>query len=776
MSKWFFSKLAFVFLLVSLVFVPLTSLVAQAEVDLVKGTESLEVSESVFSPEYKQYLLDLEKGDTAKYGDVIPMPIKPQLPLQMARAYSLLSTKYDPRTTYMTSVKDQGSDGPCWAFASIGNVETLVSFTEGQKNSYSEEHMRYYISNQLADKSKGYINRDPDSGGNFILAASYLTNWVGPVASADAPYNPNPGGTWSPEKMSAPTRLNVTGTKAIASDVQSIKGAILSYGSVYAEMNVASATNYYNSSKYGFYRDRDEGVNHAILLCGWDDDFPIESFGTVKPTQKGAFLVKDSAGTNQRDKGYFWISYADKGLMSQGSNGFFAVTDYQQTDGKEILSYDLLPLANYLPVYAAANVYDLTSWYQDNASISDVMIYSGSVGSDFEIFIVPANSNGAPPAMNTLTTPVAKGKLTYEGYVTVTLPTPYTISSPGNYAIIVKQTDANGSNNPSPFRIEYKYDHDEAVINPGESWHYYGGIWNDNVNINEKCGNFCIRPILQPGTPVTSISLNKQTLSLAIGGQEKLTATALPANASNSKVIWSSSNPEIAMVDTTGKVTGVATGTATVTAKAGDRTVSANVEVLSGEHYGMIKEVFPDPMLASYIALQLNLSVDDLFTVEDARRITKVKLDTMYRGFDMVSLEGMEYLTNLEYFLIWEFAGVITEIDVSSFHKLEYLYICDPIKNIDLSNNPKLKELIIGSDHTLTSLDLSNNPELELLEVSYYKSKNIDLSNNLELRFLCLRESSLDEVLDLSKHIKLEQINIDSRISVILPDHLLDRP
>lgn len=70
--------------------------------------------------------------------------------------------------------------------------------------------------------------------------------------------------------------------------------------------------------------------------------------------------------------------------------------------------------------------------------------------------------------------------------------------------------------------------------------------------------------------PVTSIALNKSTLTLSIGDSETLTVTFSPANASNKQLTWISSAPEVASVDLSGKVTGVSAGPATITATSVD--------------------------------------------------------------------------------------------------------------------------------------------------------------------------------------------------------------
>lgn len=80
---------------------------------------------------------------------------------------------------------------------------------------------------------------------------------------------------------------------------------------------------------------------------------------------------------------------------------------------------------------------------------------------------------------------------------------------------------------------------------------------------------------------VSGISLNKTSLSLVSTKTEKLIATVLPNNASNKKVIWTSSNSSVASVDASGLVTAKSEGTATITATTedGKHTSSCKVSV-----------------------------------------------------------------------------------------------------------------------------------------------------------------------------------------------------
>ena len=79
-------------------------------------------------------------------------------------------------------------------------------------------------------------------------------------------------------------------------------------------------------------------------------------------------------------------------------------------------------------------------------------------------------------------------------------------------------------------------------------------------------------------TPVTSLTLDRTTLTMTEGDTQTLTATVKPDDATDKTVTWTSSNTSVATVDG-GKVTAVAPGTATITAKAGDKTTTCAVTV-----------------------------------------------------------------------------------------------------------------------------------------------------------------------------------------------------
>lgn len=78
--------------------------------------------------------------------------------------------------------------------------------------------------------------------------------------------------------------------------------------------------------------------------------------------------------------------------------------------------------------------------------------------------------------------------------------------------------------------------------------------------------------------PVTSISIDKASLSMKVGETENLTATVYPVQASGNAINWTSSDEAVATV-TDGKVTALKAGEATITAQCGGKTAECHIAV-----------------------------------------------------------------------------------------------------------------------------------------------------------------------------------------------------
>lgn len=85
-----------------------------------------------------------------------------------------------------------------------------------------------------------------------------------------------------------------------------------------------------------------------------------------------------------------------------------------------------------------------------------------------------------------------------------------------------------------------------------------------------------------PDTPITnveSVTLDKEQLTLTEGDSYTLIATIAPENADNKEVEWTTSTPEVASVNSEGKVTALAAGTTTITVTTTDGSKTDTCEV-----------------------------------------------------------------------------------------------------------------------------------------------------------------------------------------------------
>jgi uncharacterized repeat protein (TIGR02543 family) len=107
------------------------------------------------------------------------------------------------------------------------------------------------------------------------------------------------------------------------------------------------------------------------------------------------------------------------------------------------------------------------------------------------------------------------------------------------------------------------------------------------VDGSNKTAN-CAITVTNEEIAVTGVSINKTSISLAIGKTETLIPTVTPTNATNKNVTWSSDKTSVATVGVeTGIVTAIGAGTATITVTTADGsykatcTVTVNTAVIS---------------------------------------------------------------------------------------------------------------------------------------------------------------------------------------------------
>ncbi|WP_458405919.1 lectin like domain-containing protein [Methanobrevibacter sp.] len=247
-----------------------------------------------------------------------------------------LPSKYDLRDYgWVTSVKDQGGSGSCWAFTTIAAMESYLLKYENVSYDFSENNMKnlmgYY----------GLNGTDWPDGGNYYMALAYLLRWSGPIDEALDPFDDTSHSSKSNLNLSkhvqdvlfVPVRLNYL-------DIDQIKAALMKYGALYTSINADSSFQY----NPDYYLDIISISNHAITIIGWDDNYSADNFA-VRPPGDGAFIIKNSWGTDHGYDGYWYISYYDKSFAGYGLDTIsaMAISNMENvTNYKTIYQYDIL--------------------------------------------------------------------------------------------------------------------------------------------------------------------------------------------------------------------------------------------------------------------------------------------------------------------------------------------------------------------------------------------------------------------------------------------------
>ncbi len=302
--------------------------------------------------------------------------------------------KYDSRDFgYVTSVKNQEPYGACWAFAYCSAAETsliMQGFEKKNTVDLSEGHLAWFTghtkSDILCDADEDTLSvKDPfDFGGNSFIADATLARGSGFAKEKDFPYSDEKAksGYSTSSKYKCNYQL-VSSETSYDTSVNNVKKAILESGSVTA-CYCADVNRYYKNSKNGYcyYCPSYYESNHMVTIVGWDDNFSADNF-SVKPEGNGAWIVKNSWGTDWGTNGYFYLSFYDMTfdeftqirVVPAGSydeiyqyDGVYC-SDILPCENKEAYMANIFPARKNAVISAASILLNAPCWYKAQISL-----------------------------------------------------------------------------------------------------------------------------------------------------------------------------------------------------------------------------------------------------------------------------------------------------------------------------------------------------------------------------------------------------------------------
>jgi len=229
----------------------------------------------------------------------------------------------DGSTAAVTSVKDQGTVGSCWAFSTIGNIEGQWALSGKGLTDLSPEF--------LVDCDGSHDDQHADCsvfGGWPYLAYGFVIGAGGVPTEAADPYCSGTGDCYpcmnGPISLCGPPPPNCNKTiteqcayqvpsasisdwSAVSTDEDEIAAALVAQGPLSVLLD-ASQLQYYKGGVWDGHLDsvspalgcKPSNLDHAVLLVGYGVD---STTGTDVPF----WTVKNSWGTNWGEEGYFRI-------------------------------------------------------------------------------------------------------------------------------------------------------------------------------------------------------------------------------------------------------------------------------------------------------------------------------------------------------------------------------------------------------------------------------------------------------------------------------------
>ena len=360
---------------------------------------------------------------------------------------------YDSRKYgYITSVKNQHPFGTCWAFGMASLLESSL-LAQGKGNyDLSEEHLSYFFSNRQNDPlgntpydQNGVAGDYHKIGGNDYLAALFLSTWSGMTTEEDVPLPTDDTHTQDlseviPDMKAYNSVVHLKNASFSDYSQERMKEMITRDQAVSIMFDMS--TSYYNPDTGAYcYPVRDNPVryiNHIVTVVGWDDNYSKVNFKTSsKVAQDGAWIVKNSWGTDWGEDGYFYLSYQDQNISNLVTAEAVAVNDEKYPNNYFYDGSSAISKAGIKTGQSVAAVFEAKAAPEKDEALGEVNVVTMS---DDAVYRIQVYTNLADPSDPFSGTPAYSAPVTYtQDFAGVqTVEVPEVVLMPGSsYAVVL---------------------------------------------------------------------------------------------------------------------------------------------------------------------------------------------------------------------------------------------------------------------------------------------------------------------------------------------------
>ena len=548
---------------------------------------------------------------------IVPLAVIPaQVPSGKRKAIKRLPSSYDSRLQgCLTAVKNQGDSAICWAYSASACAEASAILKGMEKEpDYSERHLAWYFSRPVyqttgvcgADATY-YISMADDymhAGGNNRYTTFALANWIGLAGQTDYPDDE----TWidwdnaGADIHAVDDLVHLENAAWISmTDVEYIKQKIMSEGCV-ASSYYYKKGSYYNAETHAYYNNFITSTNHAINLVGWDDSYPAENF-LIEPECDGAWLVRNSWGTDFGEEGYFWISYCDSAISSP-SNTAFAFDFRSAENFDNLYYYDGSCGTRTRTVHnggSFANVFTAcgNSGYRDEC-IEAVGVAFPEAGLSYEVYLYTDLQNADDPTSGILASSVISGVTETSGYQTLRLDNPVNISYGASFSVVVR---LYGMGPQASLFVDRTYENSNWIgfLNETQKGQSFvedeAGGWVDlhtegsTARIKAFTGNLStvsVKELTCPDAADGRIILKRGTSMIPAVNAVLSCGVVIEQEASDFR--WTSSDPSIVSVSASGEIIALHPGQTILTLQSEPETGAVPVLKIPIEVYGELTD------------------------------------------------------------------------------------------------------------------------------------------------------------------------------------------